>query len=103
MGISTVYTDHSLFGFSDVASVILNRVLQVSLATVDAAICVSYTCRDNFVLRTQLTKEKQLTGKRKMFVSSEPPFFHPRIHVIPNAVDSSQFTPHAHEAGVTGR
>lgn len=26
MGLATVYTDHSLFGFNDVASVILNRV-----------------------------------------------------------------------------
>jgi phosphatidylinositol N-acetylglucosaminyltransferase subunit A len=103
MGISTIYTDHSLFGFSDVASVILNRVLQVTLATIDAGICVSYTCRDNFVLRTQLTKEKLLSDKGKRRPSSEASWFHPRVHVIPNAVDSSQFVPLRTKAKVTGR
>jgi phosphatidylinositol glycan class A protein len=103
MGISTVYTDHSLFGFSDVASVILNRVLQVSLATIDAGICVSYACRDNFVLRTQLSKRREKAHGRKQHVKTESSSFHPRIHVIPNAVDSLQFTPLKPKARVTDR
>lgn len=73
MGLATVYTDHSLFGFDDLAGVILNRVLQTTLSTVDAAICVSHTCRDNFVLRTRIDMN--------------------RVRVIPNAVSPEKFTP----------
>jgi phosphatidylinositol glycan class A protein len=73
LNIPSVYTDHSLFGFNDVASVILNRVLQTTLSTVDAAICVSHTCRDNLILRAKLDPQ--------------------RVHVIPNAVDPTKFTP----------
>jgi phosphatidylinositol N-acetylglucosaminyltransferase subunit A len=87
MNISSVYTDHSLFGFNDIASIILNRVLQVSLSTIDAAICVSHTCRDNFILRTQLTKRQ---GNDNIGDSSMQ---RPQIHVIPNAVSPSQFLP----------
>ena len=29
MGLASVYTDHSLFGFDDIASIILNRVCSV--------------------------------------------------------------------------
>lgn len=73
LGIPTVYTDHSLFSFDDVASIILNRVLQTTLSSVSAVICVSYTCRDNLMLRARLSPHK--------------------AHVIPNAVDPTQFTP----------
>lgn len=71
LGVKTIFTDHSLFGFQDVASVVLNRVIQTTLATVDAVICVSYTCRDNFVLRTTIEHAK----------------------VIPNAIIAEQFQP----------
>jgi phosphatidylinositol glycan class A protein len=73
LGIASVYTDHSLFGFDDLASVILNRVLQTTLSTVGAAVCVSHTCRDNLILRAHLDPS--------------------RTRVIPNAVDPSRFTP----------
>ena len=73
LGLPAVYTDHSLFGFNDVASVILNRVLQTTLSTVDAAICVSHVCRDNLILRAHLDPK--------------------RVHVIPNAVDPTKFLP----------
>jgi len=73
LGLASVYTDHSLFGLNDVASVILNRVLQTTLSTVNAAICVSNACRDNLILRTHL----------------DPATF----RVIPNAVDPFKFTP----------
>lgn len=72
LGLPSVYTDHSLFGFDDLASVILNRVLQATLCTVDAAICVSHVCRDNLILRAKLNG---------------------RVHVIPNAVDPTKFQP----------
>lgn len=79
LGLASIYTDHSLFGFDDLAGVILNRVLQTTLSTVDAAICVSHTCRDNLVLRAHLTRPSL-------------------VHVIPNAVDPTKFTPVPHPA-----
>jgi glycosyltransferase involved in cell wall biosynthesis len=83
LGLSTAYTDHSLFSLDDLAGVILNRVIQTTLCNVDAAICVSYTCRDNFVLRTRMKKTTD------------------RVFVIPNAVDPTQFTPKLHDGDVT--
>jgi len=79
LGIASVYTDHSLFGFDDLAGVILNRVLQTTLSTADAAICVSHTCRDNLILRAHLDAN--------------------RVSVIPNAVDPSRFTPDPSQQG----
>jgi phosphatidylinositol N-acetylglucosaminyltransferase subunit A len=73
MGIPSVYTDHSLFQFDDVAGVVLNRVLETTLSTLTAAICVSYACRDNLILRAKLDPAK--------------------VRVIPNAVDPSKFMP----------
>jgi phosphatidylinositol N-acetylglucosaminyltransferase subunit A len=90
MGIATIYTDHSLFGFSDIASVILNRVLQTTLCTIDAAICVSHTCRDNFILRTKITKNHESSQSCDQGTSD---LISPQIHVIPNAVSPSQFLP----------
>jgi phosphatidylinositol glycan class A protein len=111
LGLASVYTDHSLFGFSDVASLALNRVLQVTLATADAAVAVSHTCRDNLVLRARLaeaggeeegaadegdggnnagsparTSPLRKRGRRRI------------VAVIPNAVDPSQFTPVVRDA-----
>jgi len=73
LGLPSVYTDHSLFGFDDVASLILNRVLKTTLSTVSSVICVSHTCRDNFIMR----------------VNMDPSI----VHAIPNAVDTSKFIP----------
>lgn len=73
LGIASVYTDHSLFGFDDLASVILNRVMKASLSTVNAIICVSHTCRENLIMRTNM----------------DPTI----VHAIPNAIDASKFTP----------
>ncbi|RLN71576.1 hypothetical protein BBJ28_00024904 [Nothophytophthora sp. Chile5] len=73
IGLKTVYTDHSLFGFADAASVHLNKVMKFSLSTVDAAIGVSHTCRENLVLRACLRPD--------------------RVATIPNAVDATKFTP----------
>lgn len=43
MGIRTVFTDHSLFGFDDAASILTNKLLEATLRNVDAVICVSHT------------------------------------------------------------
>jgi phosphatidylinositol N-acetylglucosaminyltransferase subunit A len=99
MGLASVYTDHSLFGFDDVASVILNRVLQVTLSTVDAAICVSHTCRDNFILRTRMmimTTSTKGDDDKDHHPLSVP--LSSRVRVIPNAVSPSKFTPLANAA-----
>lgn len=73
MGYKVCYSDHSLFGFADSASIHINTLLKASLSVVDCAICVSHACRENLVLRASL---------------------HPSlVYTIPNAVDSSKFQP----------
>eukprot|EP01062_Namystynia_karyoxenos_P029588 TRINITY_DN22211_c0_g1_i1.p1 TRINITY_DN22211_c0_g1~~TRINITY_DN22211_c0_g1_i1.p1 ORF type:complete len:485 (+),score=111.54 TRINITY_DN22211_c0_g1_i1:86-1540(+) len=74
MGIPTCFTDHSLFGFADAASIHINKVLEFSLlSSVGHVICVSNTCRENTVLRAKIMPSK--------------------VSVIPNAADTSVFTP----------
>ncbi|XP_046860104.1 phosphatidylinositol N-acetylglucosaminyltransferase subunit A-like [Xenia sp. Carnegie-2017] len=73
LGIKSVFTDHSLFGFADASSIITNKFLEFSLANIDHIICVSNTSKENTVLRAKV---------------------HPGyVSVIPNAIDSSAFTP----------
>ena len=43
MGLKTVFTDHSLFGFADASSILTNKVLKFSLADISHVICVSHT------------------------------------------------------------
>lgn len=43
LGVRTVFTDHSLFGFEDAASILTNKLLEATLANVDGVICVSHT------------------------------------------------------------
>ncbi|XP_063941912.1 phosphatidylinositol N-acetylglucosaminyltransferase subunit A isoform X1 [Daucus carota subsp. sativus] len=75
MGYKVVFTDHSLYGFADVGSIHMNKVLQFTLADVSQAICVSHTSKENTVLRSGLPPEK--------------------VFVIPNAVDTAMFKPAA--------
>ncbi|KAL3959877.1 hypothetical protein ACCO45_004994 [Purpureocillium lilacinum] len=39
MGLRTVFTDHSLFGFADAASILTNKLLKFTLSDVDHSIC----------------------------------------------------------------
>lgn len=73
MGLRTVFTDHSLFGFADAASILTNKILKFILSDVDHVICVSHTCKENTVLRASLDP---------LMVS-----------VIPNAVVADNFRP----------
>ncbi|EJD05458.1 glycosyltransferase family 4 protein [Fomitiporia mediterranea MF3/22] len=73
LGVRTVFTDHSLFGFADAASILTNKLLEATLANVDGVICVSHTGRENTVLRSCI-----------------PPSI---AHVIPNALVVDQFKP----------
>lgn len=68
-----VFTDHSLFGFADLSAVVTNKLLEITLSTVNHCICVSHTGKENTVLRAKVPKEK--------------------VSVIPNAVDTAYFTP----------
>lgn len=73
MGLRAVFTDHSLFGFSDATSILTNKLLKFSLSDVDHVICVSHTCKENTTLRAALDPLA--------------------VSVIPNAVVASNFRP----------
>ncbi|XP_067935581.1 phosphatidylinositol N-acetylglucosaminyltransferase subunit A-like isoform X2 [Watersipora subatra] len=73
LGVRSVFTDHSLFGFADLSSILTNNVLKFSLNGINHVICVSNTARENTVLRSNLNAKD--------------------VSVIPNAIDASQFQP----------
>merc|ERR1712150_139848 len=73
MGLGTVFTDHSLFGFADASAIVTNTFLKYSLVNIDHCICVSHTGKENTVLRSGVPKVN--------------------VSVIPNAVDSDIFQP----------
>ncbi|KAI9657285.1 MAG: Phosphatidylinositol N-acetylglucosaminyltransferase gpi3 subunit [Trizodia sp. TS-e1964] len=73
MGLRTVFTDHSLFGFADAGSILTNKLLKFTLSDVDHVICVSHTCKENTVLRASLWPAM--------------------VSVIPNAVVAENFRP----------
>lgn len=78
MGLRTVFTDHSLFGFADAGSILGNKLLKFTLSDVGHVICVSHTCKENTVLRASLDPLS--------------------VSVIPNALVSANFTPDASRA-----
>jgi phosphatidylinositol N-acetylglucosaminyltransferase subunit A len=73
MGYPVVFTDHSLFGFADAASICTNKLLKWTLSDVQCVVCVSHTSKENTVLRACL-----------------PPS---RVFVVPNAVDAANYRP----------
>jgi phosphatidylinositol glycan class A protein len=73
LGLKTVFTDHSLFGFADAASILTNKLIRFCLSDVDAVVCVSHTGKENTTLRAHL----------------DPAI----VSVIPNAVVADQFVP----------
>ena len=58
LGIRTVHTEHSLFGFSDIGAINLMKVAEVFHTETDRIICVSRTTRENFHLRTNIPLER---------------------------------------------
>lgn len=76
MGLRTVFTDHSLFGFDSTASILTNKLLHFFLADVDNVICVSHIAKENTVLRAHVTDPKQ-------------------VYVVPNAIVAEHFQPKA--------
>jgi len=73
LGVKTCFTEHSLFTFNEAFGLNLNKIIKWTMRDLDAAICVSNACKDNFVLRAGYDPGKTFT--------------------IPNAVDSVRFTP----------
>ncbi|XP_041782532.1 phosphatidylinositol N-acetylglucosaminyltransferase subunit A [Anopheles merus] len=73
LGLRSVFTDHSLFGFADLSAVVTNKFLEISLANCNHCVCVSHTGKENTVLRAKVHQDK--------------------VSVIPNAVDTAYFTP----------
>jgi len=73
MGLKIIGTEHSLFAYSDMAGINLNKLSKWTYRDLDAAICVSQACKENFCLRVKCDPKICFT--------------------IPNAVDSSRFTP----------
>lgn len=43
IGIKTVFTEHSLFGFADLGAIVTNKFLEFTLTNVNHVICVSHT------------------------------------------------------------
>ncbi|CCC69107.1 hypothetical protein NCAS_0C01170 [Naumovozyma castellii] len=83
MGIRTVFTDHSLYGFHSTGAVLANKVAEFTLTNIDRVICVSSTCKENIVVRADISPS--------------------RISVIPNAVVSEDFTPRSVEKTINGK
>lgn len=73
MGLTAVYTDHSLFGFADVGAIHLNKLMKFTLSDIDHVVCVSHCSKENLVLRACLNPSL--------------------VSVIPNAVDATKFVP----------
>ncbi|CAL9730030.1 phosphatidylinositol N-acetylglucosaminyltransferase GPI3 subunit [Monosporozyma unispora] len=73
LGMKTVFTDHSLYGFSVLGSILLNKLLLFTLGNIDRVICVSNICKDNMIVRANMDPSK--------------------LSVIPNAVISDAFKP----------
>lgn len=73
LSMRVVFTDHSLFGFADLSAAVTNKFLEIGLSTCNHCICVSHTGKENTVLRARVPKDN--------------------VSVIPNAVDTTLFTP----------
>ena len=92
LGVRTVFTDHSLFGFDDAASILTNKLLEGMLRNVDAAICVSYVGYDKVFppLLESLTFSWFRRRENTVLRSNLPP---KSVYVIPNAIVADHFHP----------
>jgi phosphatidylinositol glycan class A protein len=73
LGLKTVFTEHSLFTYHDYSAVHINKLIKWTFRDLDASICVSNACKDNYVLRAKVDPKQTF--------------------VIPNAVDFNKFIP----------
>ncbi|EPQ53706.1 glycosyltransferase family 4 protein [Gloeophyllum trabeum ATCC 11539] len=91
LGVRTVFTDHSLFGFDDAASILTNKLVEAALRNVDAVICVSHTGRENTVLRAQLFERHPVVASDEPLRPSQ--YVNNNVYVIPNALVAERFKP----------
>jgi phosphatidylinositol N-acetylglucosaminyltransferase subunit A len=73
LGLKTVFTDHSLFNFSDPENILLNKLIKTMLSELDAAIWVSHVNKENLFLRLSIPPSK--------------------IYVISNSINACNFKP----------
>ncbi len=91
LGIRTVFTDHSLFGFADAASILTNKLLEGMLRNVDAAICVSYIGYGaNIPASIRKLKLNFYRRENTVLRANLPP---KSVYVIPNAIVADHFRP----------
>lgn len=76
LGINTVFTDHSLFGFNYIGARIHKQVVKLSLVQCNHIICVSHVGKKNEALQLKADSDRPIP-----------------ISVIPNAVDTVVFRP----------
>ena len=73
LGLNVVFTEHSLFGFSHIDEVSINKLIRIFFIDVDEVISVSHIAIENIILRGLIN---------------------PRItNTIPNAIDNTKFRP----------
>lgn len=89
MSLQTVFTDHSLFGFGDAASIMANKLLKFSLSDVGHVICVSHTWYGHFSSLSGDSLTRQSKENTTLRASLNPL----AVSVIPNAVVPSNFRP----------
>ena len=77
LGKNIIFTDHSLFGFTHLYEVSLNKVLRVFFSDVDETISVSHIAEENLILRGLINPRN--------------------THTIPNAIDNTKFLPPTEE------
>ena len=93
MGLRTVFTDHSLFGFADAASILTNKLLKFTLSDVDHAICVSHTwyaACPSLERWFSLLAHRSCSKENTVLRASLDPLM---VSVIPNAVVAENFRP----------
>jgi phosphatidylinositol glycan class A protein len=89
MGLRTVFTDHSLFGFADAGSILTNKLLKFTLSDVDHVICVSHTWYA-FAARFFADHADSASKENTVLRASLDPLM---VSVIPNAVVAENFRP----------
>ena len=73
MGVKTIVTEHTHFGYNDIGCISFNKLSKWYLKDIDAAISVSHSLKENFTLRAKINPKICFT--------------------IPNAVDTNKFAP----------
>jgi phosphatidylinositol glycan class A protein len=93
MGIRAVFTDHSLFGFANASSIVTNKILKYSLSGTNHVICVSHTRSVlNILFNLILVFNFSVLRSKENTVLRAGCSPH-AVSVIPNAIDSTVFTP----------